>query len=214
MSSESVDLERVPSVIGGERAEAAVIQRVPELRWIPDDQDEHVDAVVTETFSASREVPTVGLCLLEEGTDVEIKSCMARNGEDQRRGRFYIRELQHQELLERGGVYLFAVTEPTPEREPIALKIVPASTVDSLVSSWHDCRDRAARGYTQLTWSRLFAAGEVEDGQQLPGRTEPATPSSSSESPPPAWVIEALPFDVPDQVGEERPAAGVSRRGP
>jgi hypothetical protein len=214
MSSESVDLERVPSVIGGERAEAAVIQRVPELRWIPDDQDEHVDAVVTETFGARRDLPTVGLCLLEAGTDVEIKSCMVRYGEDQRRGRFYLREQQHDELLDRGGVYLFAVTEPTPEREPVALKIVPASTVDSLVPSWHDCRDRAATGYTQLSWSRLFATGEVEPDGELPDRTEPATRSSSSQSPPPAWVIEALPFDVPDQVGEERPAAGVSRRGP
>lgn len=214
MSSESVDLERVPSVIGGERAEAAVIQRVPELRWVPDDQDEHVDAVVRETFSASQEVPTVGLCLLEEGTDVEIKSCMVRNGEDQRRGRFYIRELQHQELLERDGVYLFAVTEPTPAREPIALKIVPASTVDSLVSSWIECRDRAARGYAQLSWSRIFAAGEVEEDQELPGRSQPPAPSSSSESAPPRWVIEALPFDVPDQVGDERSRLGVSRRGP
>ncbi|SEK87078.1 hypothetical protein [Haloferax larsenii] len=144
----------------GDTVESAVLQRHPELRHVSDDVEEHYDAVAVSLLSPSRDLPFVGLCLLEIGTVVEIKSAMVVYGENQRRGRFLIRENQHEHLLEEGGVYLFAVCAPTPEREIIAAKVVPASLVDEFEFSWVSRKTRSS--YAQFAWSRVFAPKEVE----------------------------------------------------
>ena len=143
----------------GENAESAVIQRHPELEYVADTDAEHYDARVSELLSPSPTLPFVGLCLLEVGTVVEIKSTMAVYGEAQSRERFYLGRKQHQRLVDEAGVYLFAVCEPRPARPVIAAKIVPATTVGGLVSSWIDGGDRA--DYAQLTWGRIFDESEL-----------------------------------------------------
>jgi len=143
----------------GENAESAVIQRHPELEYVGDTEAQHYDARVSELLSPSPMLPFVGLCLLEVGTAVEIKSTMAVYGQSQRRGRFYLRRKQHQRLVDEGGVYLFAVCEPRPSRPVLAAKVVPATTVGGMVSSWIDAGDRA--DYAQLAWSRIFDESEL-----------------------------------------------------
>jgi hypothetical protein len=86
------------------------------------------------------------------------------SGNGQSNGRFYLRDQQHGWLLEHGGIYLFAVCEPTPQRDVLAKKIIPASIVDELRNSWCRPEDRAA--YDQLAWSRLFDDRELEDGSK------------------------------------------------
>ena len=143
----------------GENAESEVIQRHPELEYVGDTEAQHYDARVSELLSPSPMLPFVGMCLLEVGTAVEIKSTMAVYGEAQARGRFYLRRKQHRRLVDEAGVYLFAVCEPRPARPVIAAKIVPATTVGGLVSSWIDGGDRA--DYAQLTWGRIFDESEL-----------------------------------------------------
>ncbi|MFD1641450.1 hypothetical protein [Halohasta litorea] len=147
---------------GGENAESAVIQRHPELEYVADTEARHYDARVSELLCPSPMLPFVGLCVLEVGTVVEIKSAMAVYGQSQRRGRFQLRRKQHQRLVDEAGVYLFAVCEPRPERSVIAAKVVPATSVSSLVFSWIDTGDRA--DYAQLAWSRIFDESEVRRG--------------------------------------------------
>jgi len=144
----------------GETAESAVIEAVPELEYVPDTEAEHYDARTTTLVTPSETVLFAGICLLEAETVVEIKSVMAVYGEGQARGRYYLRRGQHGRLLADQGVYLFAVCEPTPARDVLALKVIPATLVDELVYSWIDPEDRAE--YAQLAWSNIFDPCEVE----------------------------------------------------
>ena len=151
-----------PAKRGGANAAAAIVQRHSELRHVPDSEAEHYDAVTTTLLEPSDTLPFVGLCLLERGTAVEIKSCMVVYGERQRRGRFLVRQSQHDALLDEAGSYLFAVCAPTPHRELLATKVVPATIVDDLVSSWIDRDGRSP--YGQFAWSRVFRPEEIQRG--------------------------------------------------
>ena len=148
-----------PSKRAGAAAAGAVIDRVPELVSVPDSELRHADARVDGVVTPSPELPIVGMCLVETGTLVELKSAMARLASGGR-GRFYLRRPQHKRLLDAGGVYLFAVAEPRPAREPIAMKIVPATIVDDVVGSWRDAGDDRA-DCAQVRWGRLFDSTEV-----------------------------------------------------
>ncbi|EJN61579.1 hypothetical protein [Halogranum rubrum] len=144
---------------GGSRAEDSVLDAVPQLRFVPDTEARHYDAVVDELLSPSLDLPMVGLCLLAVGTIVEIKSAMVVVGESQSNGRFYLRKSQHSDLVDEAGVYLFAVCEPTPQRDVIAMKVIPATCLDDVISTWIECEGRAT--YAQILWTRLFSNDEV-----------------------------------------------------
>lgn len=163
MSSQSA-LDPTSSVRAGSNAEAAVLQRVPELEYVPGDEPGLPDARVSTVLSPSDDLPFVGICVLEKDTDVEIKSTAAVVTETQRRGRFQLRKRQHEALLESAGSYLFAVCEPRPERPIIAMKVVPATIVDDVVSSWIRVEDdsRSEVAYAQLAWTRVFDVAEVD----------------------------------------------------
>lgn len=151
---------RISAKHGGENAEAAVIQTVSEIEHLTDIEDVHADARATTVIVPDDQLPTVALPVVEIGTLIEIKSVMVVYGEGQTRGRYYLRKQQHQHLLENGAIYLFAVCAPMPDRPILALKLVPATVVTDLVSSWIDAGDRA--NYAQIAWSRIFDPAEVE----------------------------------------------------
>lgn len=153
----------ISSKRAGGNAAASVVDVRPEFEHVPDSECEHADARVAELVEASPELPIAGMCLLEVGTLVEIKSAMVRlnNGG---RGMFYLREGQHQRLVNDSGVYLFAVCEPKPERPLLAIKVVPANAVGDLVGGdWRDAGEGRPRCY-QLSWGRVFYADEVNGG--------------------------------------------------
>jgi len=147
----------------GEIVERSVARRIDGLGLVPDEVADHYDAITTTRVDPTPDCPFVGLCLLERGQPVEIKSVMSRYS-DGSRGRFYLRPEQHEWLSDRRGVYLFAVCEPTPDRDVLALKVVPAATVgDFLADRWFD--GGAGRSdYAQLAWSRLFREEAVNGG--------------------------------------------------
>jgi len=149
----------VSSKRAGENAEAAVLEAVDGLAYVPDNESEHIDARAETLVEPSRTLPFVGICLLEAGSPVEIKSAIPRLASGQR-GRFYLRREQHEGLRDDGGSYLFAICEPRPAREPVAMKIVPATIVDDAVASWRSGgADRPA--CAQISWSRIFDPSEV-----------------------------------------------------
>jgi hypothetical protein len=62
------------------------------------------------------------------------------------------------------------VCEPTPDRDLLALKIVPASLVDEFRFSWIRRETRAH--YAQFAWSRVFAPSEIEADGECEGEAE------------------------------------------
>lgn len=151
------------SRLAGERSETNVLERVPGLRYVPDTEAMHYDAIVETTIDPSERLPFVGICILEQGVAVEIKSTGVVYGQQQRNGRFYLRRGQHERLVGSAGVYLFAVCAPN-DREIIAMKVVPATQIDHLIGNvtggWREAGgDRD--GYVQLTWTNIFEIEEV-----------------------------------------------------
>jgi len=145
----------------GESAESALLQDFPAFRYVDDSEAPHYDAITTEPISASMELPFVGICILEVDQEVEIKSVAVVVTEGQCRGRFYFRRVQHEHLVEIGGMYLLAVCEPRRARNVIAAKVVPANIIDDLIGdSWIECDGRA--DYKQIAWSNFFEISEVE----------------------------------------------------
>lgn len=167
MSSEVEQSVLAAAKRGGENAEHKVFTAVDALE--PVAGEEHHDAVATNALFPSQTLPFESICAVERGALVEIKSTMVVHTEVQRRGRFKLRRNQHQALLEESAFYIFAVCEPIPERQVIAMKLVPAVIVDRLVgedgvADWRDEGD--SRGpKAQLTWSNLFDPAEVEGGE-------------------------------------------------
>lgn len=149
----------------GELVETSVGARVPELGLVPDDVVEHYDAIATTLVEPSADLPFAGICLLERGTVVEIKSVMVAYADGQR-GRFYFRPAQHDALVDDAGAYLFAVCEATPDRELLALKVVPATAVDDVLGDdpWLD-GGPGRSDYAQLSWGRVFDETEVSAGE-------------------------------------------------
>jgi hypothetical protein len=141
----------------GERAEAAVIEAVDALDPVADSDAEHYDAVPSTALFPSESVRMVGIAVAEAGIPIEVKTTVPRLSTGSR-GRFYLRRKQHRRLSEDGGCYLLAVTTPH-EREPLAMVLVAARTLNDVISSWIDGNHRA--DYAQIAWSRVFSEEEV-----------------------------------------------------
>lgn len=144
---------------GGDNAESAVLEELPQLRYVSDTEAEHYDAELVEPLSAEA-VRMVGACLLETGTKVEIKSAIVVLATG-KKGRFYLRRPQHQRLVDEDAWYLFTVCEPRPARRVLAMKFVPATDVDELVPSWRNGGSGRAK-YAQVAWSRVFDSERLE----------------------------------------------------
>lgn len=153
----------------GDRSETVVLEEVPELRYVPDSEANHYDAIVEELIEPSSALPFVGIVVLESGTPVEIKSVSVVYGQEQRRGRFQPRRGQHEALLEDGGVYLFAICAPH-DRDLIAMKVVPATQVDHLIdvvtNGWRSAGEDRSEEYVQFSWARVFDPSEILEGSR------------------------------------------------
>lgn len=150
-----------PNKRAGISVEVAIsTDHVPQLQLVPDSVAQHYDAVATGLVQPSADLPHVGICLLERGTIVEIKSVVTTYA-DGRRGRFYVRPEQHQRLLDDAGVYLFVVCRDSFDRDPLAIKVVPATIVDDVIGEWNSGGDGRS-DYVQVSWGRIFDPEEVD----------------------------------------------------
>lgn len=157
MSTEHVDTS---SKALGERAEGEIVATVDGLEPVEDQEAEHYDAVPSTAISPSEDLPMGGICVLERGVPVEIKTTIPRLSSG-KRGMFYLRKGQHDRLVDDGGCYLFGVTRPH-ERKPLALKVWPARAVDELVESWRNAgEDR--QSCSQVSWTNVFNPDELRE---------------------------------------------------
>jgi len=160
--SDAADGARSPKQ-SGETVEANVLDLVAELRYVSDRTAEWYDAEVVSLFEPPHETVTFrSINLLAVGTPVEIKG--AQEWYSGQRGRFYIRKRQHQQLLDAGGSYLFAVYDPRQNHRVLRMAVMPASVVDEHLPDGWTTRERSGEeGYRQIAWSRVFP---VERGDQ------------------------------------------------
>jgi hypothetical protein len=127
----------------GDRVEHTAANVYPQLRLVDDDTIEWFDAITaTSITTPTGDVPPGGV--------VEIKSAVQRLASGGR-GRFYLREGQHQRLVDAGGWYLFLVVDDT-HRHVYATQLEPAQAVeDELGEWWHGGEGRAR--YQQRAWT-------------------------------------------------------------
>jgi len=135
----------------GSAVEGAIIQKVPELTHATAD---HWDAITT---AAVHDIETFQDLDVDRDTEIEIKSAAVVISGD-RCGRFYLREQQHEALLEKDGWYLFTVAPPH-DIEPLAMRLVPARIVDEMIDTWVIVEDRAP--FKQFAWSQFIEPSEV-----------------------------------------------------
>jgi len=154
----------------GESVEANVVQRVDQLAYVTDREAQWCDARVDALLDPGTTDAVIfrGINLLATGTHVEIKSAQRRLASGSR-GRIFVRERQHQRLLEENAAYLVAVYDPRPGRDQrvLAMAVIPASLLDEVLpDGWTnvDDDDRGEQGYRQLAWSRIIAPSDLEGG--------------------------------------------------
>lgn len=149
----------------GDAVAANVVQVVEALQHVGDATAEWHDAVTTTLVTPTSAAPAqlYSIPLLEAETPVEIKAAQVRLGSGAR-GRYFIRQRQHERLVEEDAVYAFATYEPKPRHPVRTVAFVPASIVDELLpDGWTVVdADRSEQGYRQLAWSRVFDPVDVE----------------------------------------------------
>ncbi|MWG33130.1 hypothetical protein [Halomarina oriensis] len=146
----------------GETVEAVAVQEVENLTFVPDREAQWHDAVVEGVLCPRvADIGFVGIPLLESGTAVEIKGAQLTSGAA--RGRWFIRQRQHERLVEERGAYLLCVHDRRGE-ELLAMAVILASTLEGLLpDGWTSVDgDRSEQGYRQLAWSRVFDPEDVE----------------------------------------------------
>lgn len=153
----------------GESVEANVLQRVDQLAYVSDREAEWCDAHVESLLdpTTTDDVTFCGINLLGKGTPVEIKSAQRELASGQR-GRIFIRQRQHERLLDEAASYLVAVYDPRPGRNQrvLGMAVIPASLLDALLpDGWTSVDgDRSEQGYRQLAWSRILDPSDVAGG--------------------------------------------------
>jgi len=151
------------SKVLGESVEDLVFDAVDELQpaEVPMDWDGAVDdywhdATPSVALFASRSVPMIGICVIEPGTPVEIKGARATisDGTRSRNGRFHIRRDQHERLVARDGVYLFALYRAADDELLGLLATLAVIVEEELRDSWYSA-GTGREEYYQLSASRL-----------------------------------------------------------
>ncbi|MBP1985930.1 hypothetical protein [Halolamina salifodinae] len=158
-------MSKAASKVVGEIVEDLVFEDVDELQtadvpesWGRAAEDYWHDAIPEVALFASKQIPMVGMCVIEPGQPVEIKAARATisNGSRSRCGRFYITRRQHEKLVETGGVYLFVIygEDDDGDEELLGLLAVPAVIVEEeLRPTWYEVDGRS--DYYQLSADAL-----------------------------------------------------------
>lgn len=166
--SSNVEISTAPPKQQGDAVESLVIRTVDGIGHVPDAVAEWFDFVVTDRLEAGNGVPfRSDRLLVERGTRGELKAAQryTSNGDDERRGRFYVKRSAHEHLLAVDGVYLLAVYRTDVVDALDALLLVPARLVDGYLGDWYRVSSRSWSGQAKkIAWSRFLDPADVEGG--------------------------------------------------
>jgi len=150
------------SKVLGESVEDLVLEAVPQLEpaEVPMDWDGAVDDYWYDCTPSvavfTNDLPMMGILAIEPGTPGEIKGAQATisDGTASRTGRFYIRREQHERLVARDGVYIFAVYRAADNELLGLLATLAVIVEEELRESWYSAGG-GREDYYQLSASRL-----------------------------------------------------------
>ncbi len=108
-----------------------------------------------------------------EGVPVEVKACKRRTSRGDP-GKYFIREANHEKLLDAGGLYVFIVYDPRMWKQgPILeLEMKSARWLDSVDYGWTRNGSRRGEVVKRPPWTAVFAREDI-----------PGEPGGSSEDP-------------------------------
>ncbi len=155
-------MTKARSKVLGESVEELVLQAVPQLEpaEVPMDWDGAVDDYwydVTPSVAVfTNALPMLGILAIEPETPVEIKAARATisDGTESRTGRFHIRRQQHERLVARDGVYIFAIYRAADNELLGLLATLAVIVEEELRETWYDAGP-GREDYYQLSGSRL-----------------------------------------------------------
>lgn len=151
--------------------ERRVIDADPGLQYVGDSVATWYDARAVDCLEPDPERPFFGTCLVEPGTEIEIKGAavVRSNGSRERPGHWYIKRAAHERLLEAGAVYALTVYGIRSSTPLLAAALIPASLLDEhLAGSWYGVdADRSESEVAQLTWTHLFDREDVDGVQEV-----------------------------------------------
>lgn len=134
----------------GERAESTAVELLP-IEYVGDGEAEHYDAVLTESVEG-----------FEAGAAVEIKSAAVVISGD-RPGMWYLRQAQHDPLVESDGLYLLLVCTPNADRRILGERFLAAETVaERLIPSWWPGAGSRSP-FRQIPWTLVFDESDLEE---------------------------------------------------
>ena len=156
-------MKKARSKVLGESVEELVLEAVPQLQpaEVPMDWDGAVDdywydCTPSVAVFASEVLPMLGILAIEPGTPGEIKAARVTisDGTESRTGRFYIRRQQHERLVARDGVYIFAIYRAADNELLGLLATLAVIVEEELRETWYDAGP-GREDYYQLSASRL-----------------------------------------------------------
>lgn len=150
----------------GSHVAANQFEAIDALEPVGDDVAEWHDARTTGIIDGTDPVYLGGICLVERGVEVEIKSTsvvVSNGGSDERSGRFYFRKGQHERLVDAGAAYLLVVYAPEKETPTLARLLVPAVVVDDIIDGrWTKMGDEYdGRCRKTLAWTTFLNEDKI-----------------------------------------------------
>lgn len=101
----------------------------------------------------------------DDGTPVEVKGCIRRTAAG-RRGKFFVRQANHERLVDAGGKYALAVYDPSDwKRGPIlAMAVRPATWLDDVDAAWTGNGSRRGEVVKRPRWNAVFSPEDIPGG--------------------------------------------------
>lgn len=164
-------MSRADAKANGDSLQASTINAFDALAAVPDDEAEWHDAKTVALLTPANDLRFQSTCVLERGTEVEIKACQYKigNGSNKTRtGRWYIKKRAHERLLAVGGAYLLLVYTGNKQDEDDVLTVhervvIPASIVDELITTWSNPGDgRDEQAVARVPWPYVLPQDSVQ----------------------------------------------------
>lgn len=98
----------------------------------------------------------------EDGVPVEIKSCIRRTARGDR-GKFFVREANHEQLRDEGGLYALLIYDPEDWKHGpvLSVELKPAEWLDRADYCWTGNGSRRGEVVKRPQWTAVFPPEDI-----------------------------------------------------
>lgn len=157
-----------PSVEEIEDRERRILDAAPfDAEHVPDAETSAYDARLVEPFQANGTVATYSSIVVDEGTEIELKTCQRwindrHSHGGRRRGQFMIQQAAHEELCDIRGVYAALVLDE--DEQLLAGRLVAPRDLDPFLTWSNGGGSKYATKRARLPWFKIVPKTDVERG--------------------------------------------------